>query len=67
MSKKNPHIGSTFESWLDEAGIRDEVTVAAVTSLTRAQKKRAADPPPAENELGLVEPLSSARCRRGRH
>ena len=20
--KKNPHIGSTFESWLDEAGLR---------------------------------------------
>jgi hypothetical protein len=67
MTKKNPHIGSTFESWLDEAGIRDEVTVAAITSLTHAQKKRAADRPPAENESRLAEPLSSARCRRGRH
>jgi antitoxin HicB len=28
--KKSPHIGSTFESWLDEAGIREEVTAAAV-------------------------------------
>ena len=25
--KKNPHIGSSLESWLDEAGIREEVTV----------------------------------------
>ena len=23
--KKNPHIGSSLESWLDEAGIREEV------------------------------------------
>jgi hypothetical protein len=60
MTKKNPHVGSTFESWLD-------VTVAAVTSLTRAQKKRAADRPPAVNELRSVLPFSSARCRRGRH
>src|SRR3954470_10258445 len=26
MMKNNPHIGSTFESWLDEEGIRPEVT-----------------------------------------
>jgi uncharacterized membrane protein YccC len=31
--KKNPHIGSTFESWLDEAGIREEVTAAAIKSV----------------------------------
>ncbi len=30
MTKTNPHLGSTFESWLDEAGIREEVTAAAV-------------------------------------
>jgi hypothetical protein len=27
--KTSPHIGSTFESWLDEAGIREEVSLAA--------------------------------------
>jgi hypothetical protein len=27
--KTKPHIGSTFESWLDEAGIREEVPLAA--------------------------------------
>ena len=37
MTKKNPHIGSTFESWLDEAGIREEVTAAAVKSVIAAQ------------------------------
>jgi predicted transcriptional regulator len=35
--KKNPHIGSTFESWLDEAGIREEVTVAAIKAVIARQ------------------------------
>ena len=29
MAKKNPHLGSSFESWLDREGIREEVTVDA--------------------------------------
>jgi antitoxin HicB len=33
MSKKNPHIGSTFESWLEEADIREEATAAAIKSV----------------------------------
>jgi antitoxin HicB len=45
LSKKNPHVGSTFESWLDEKGIREEVTAAAVKSviadrITAAMKER---------------------------
>jgi antitoxin HicB len=35
--KKNPHIGSTFESWLDETGLREEVTAAAVKSVIARQ------------------------------
>jgi antitoxin HicB len=35
--KTNPHIGSSFESWLDEGGIREEVTAAAVKSVIAAQ------------------------------
>ena len=31
--KKNPHIGSSFESWLDETGIRAEVTAAAIKAV----------------------------------
>ena len=31
--KKNPRIGSTFESWLDQAGIREEVTAAAIKAV----------------------------------
>ena len=37
MTKKNPHIGSTFESWLDEAGIREEATAAAVKATIAIQ------------------------------
>ncbi|MGD0635210.1 MAG: Fis family transcriptional regulator [Beijerinckiaceae bacterium] len=35
--KKNPHLGSTFESWLDEKGIREEVTAAAIKSVIAGQ------------------------------
>ena len=37
MTKKNPHIGSTFESWLDEKGIREDVSAAAVKSVIADQ------------------------------
>jgi predicted XRE-type DNA-binding protein len=37
MTNKNPHIGSTFESWLDEKGIREDVTAAAVKSVIAGQ------------------------------
>jgi antitoxin HicB len=37
MTKKNPHLGSTFESWLDETGIREEATAAAVKSVIAAR------------------------------
>jgi antitoxin HicB len=31
------HVGSSFESWLDEAGIRSEVTAAAIKSVIARQ------------------------------
>lgn len=38
MTKKaNPHVGSTFESWLDEQGIREEVTAAAIKEVIAEQ------------------------------
>jgi antitoxin HicB len=37
MTKKNRHIGSSFESWLDEAGIREEVTAAAIKAIIARQ------------------------------
>jgi antitoxin HicB len=37
MKKRNPHIGSTFESWLDEVGIREEVTAAAIKAVIAHQ------------------------------
>jgi len=37
MMNENPHIGSSFESWLDEAGIRSEVTAAAIKAVIAEQ------------------------------
>ena len=37
MKKKNPHVGSSFESWLDEEGIREEVTIAAIKAVIALQ------------------------------
>ena len=37
MARKNPHIGSSFESWLDDAGIREEATTAAIKAVIARQ------------------------------
>jgi predicted XRE-type DNA-binding protein len=38
MTKQtNPRLGSSFESWLDEQGIREDVTAAAVKSVIAEQ------------------------------
>jgi antitoxin HicB len=37
MVKKNPHLGSSFESWLDQAGIRAEATAAAIKAVIAHQ------------------------------
>jgi antitoxin HicB len=36
-TRKNPHIGSSFESWLDAEGIRAEVPAAAVKAVISRQ------------------------------
>lgn len=37
MAKKNPHLGSSFESWLDQEGIREEVAAAATKAVIARQ------------------------------
>jgi antitoxin HicB len=37
MNKDNRHIGSSFENWLDEAGIRPEVTAVAIKAVIAHQ------------------------------
>jgi predicted transcriptional regulator len=37
MARKNPHIGSSFDSWLDEEGIREEVTAGAIKRVIARQ------------------------------
>jgi len=38
--KKNPHIGSSFDSWLEEEGIRGEVTISAIKAVIAYQLAR---------------------------
>ena len=33
MELKNPHLGSSFNDWLEEESIREEVTTAAIKSV----------------------------------
>ena len=37
MTEANPHFGSTFGSWLDDAGIREEATAAALKAVVTAK------------------------------
>jgi len=37
MARKNPHIGSSFESWLEDAGTREEATAAAIKAVIARQ------------------------------
>ena len=37
MARKNPHVGSSFESWLDQEGIREAVTAAAIKAVFSRQ------------------------------
>ena len=37
MARKNAHIGSSFDSWLEEEGIREEVTAAAIKRVIARQ------------------------------
>src|SRR5208337_416508 len=37
MSKKSQRLGSTFESWLDAHGVREEVTAAAIREVIAEQ------------------------------
>jgi antitoxin HicB len=37
MARKNPHIGSSFDGWLDEEEIFREVTAAAIKAVIARQ------------------------------
>ena len=41
MSKDNPHIGSSFESFLEEEGILDDCTAVAIKRVLARQVERA--------------------------
>ena len=37
MTKLNPHLGSTFKSWLDKEGIREDVISSAIKAVIALQ------------------------------
>jgi predicted XRE-type DNA-binding protein len=37
MTRKTPRLGSSFERWLDETGLREEATAAAVKAVIAMQ------------------------------
>ena len=37
MARKNPRIGPSLDSWLDQEGIREEVTAAAIKAVIARQ------------------------------
>ena len=39
-AEKNPRIGSSLESWLDEMGIREEATREAIKYVSKAKRKK---------------------------
>jgi plasmid maintenance system antidote protein VapI len=60
MTSTNPQIGSTFESWLDERGLREEVTTAAIKSVIAQQLAEAM------RERGLSKTAMAAQMHTSR-
>ncbi len=60
MTEKNPHIGSSFESWLDEHGIREEVSAAAIKDVIAEQLGAAM------KEQGITKVEMAARMKTSR-
>ena len=60
MTKQNPHIGSTFESWLDEQGFREEATTSAIKAVIAFQIAEAM------KQRGLTKSAMAAQMRTSR-
>ena len=62
MARKNPHVGSSFESWLDEEGIREEVTAAAVKAVV-ARQLRQRDEEEEDHQERMAELMKTSRAQ----
>ena len=60
MTNQHAHIGSTFESWLDEQGIREDVTTAAIKAVIAHQLAEAM------REKGLSKTAMAVRMQTSR-
>jgi hypothetical protein len=73
MARKKPHIGSSFESRLEDAGIREEVTVVAIkaviarqlaSEMKKKENHQAADGRTDEDQSRASRSLAGPRQRR---
>lgn len=62
MTPENGHIGSTFESWLDERGLREEVTTAAIKSVI-AQQLAAAMKEKGLSKTAMAQRMQTSRAQ----
>jgi len=60
MSESNPHIGSSFESFLDEEGILEDCTAVAIKRVLARQIERAMQ------ERGLTKSAMAEAMRTSR-
>lgn len=63
--KANPHLGSSFESWLDEQGIREEVTAAAIKEVL-AEQLAAEMKKKGITKARMAEMMETSRAKRAR-
>lgn len=61
--KENPNVGSTFESWLDEQGIREEGAAAAITEVIAEQLAADYLLDPTNNSAMLESLMRAAKSR----
>ena len=52
MTKKNPRLGSSFESWLDAQGLREEVQAAAVKQIIADERRLGSGPQRSNSAFG---------------
>lgn len=60
MTESNPHIGSSFESFLDEEGMLEDCTAVAIKRVLARQIERAM------RERGLTKSAMAKTMRSGR-
>jgi antitoxin HicB len=64
MARKNPHIGSGFDSRLDKAGIREDVTAATIKAVIARQLRSEMKKKITKQRMALLMKTSRAQLDR---